>query len=68
MFFRVRWNYAAKRIKKFLKKAKERMYVFNMTMKNQQTDENAGHFLNMRHAGKGVKMLCAKAKRHGWSP
>lgn len=28
-----------------------------MTIKNQQTEENAGHFLNMRHAGQGVKML-----------
>ncbi len=25
---------------------------------NQQTDENVGHFLNMRRAEQGVKMLC----------
>ncbi len=34
-----------------------------MTMKNQQTDEIAGHFLSMLHVGKGVKMLCTKAKK-----
>ncbi len=29
-----------------------------MTIKNQQTDENVGHLLNMRRVGQGVKMLC----------
>ncbi len=37
--------------KAFLKK-------LSMTIKNQQPDENAGQFLNMRRAGQGVKMLC----------
>lgn len=31
----------------------------NMTIKKQQTDENARHFLNMRYAGQEVKMLCS---------
>ncbi len=33
-------------------------FFLNMTIKNQQPDENAGQFLNMRRAGQGVKMLC----------
>ncbi len=39
------------------------MHVFLIwQLKNQQTDENAGYFLNMRSAGQGVKMLCKNAK------
>ncbi len=34
----------------------------DMTIKNQQTDENAGHFFNIRRVGQGVKMLCGKTQ------
>lgn len=42
------------------------MRFLNMTTKNQQTDENLGHFLNTQHARRGENSLRYNVKRDGW--
>ncbi len=42
------------------------MYVFLIwQLKTKQSDENVGHFVNMRRAGQGVKMLYGTTTQSG---